>query len=219
MGKADDRRKDKARAQEHADERRRVVLRVYQSCDEATSRKLAQLARKPSCVAGCSHCCSLEVPVTRAEVETMVAWLHEQRTPEQLAAIRERLHGWLAWYRGDYERLVASGMSRVDAFFRHGPPCALLDDHRCSAYPVRPITCRNHYVASPASSCDPAVGDGNVEVMESVAAAASSYVAELRATVERQGGNYLASVHLLQEWLAHLLEVEHEPWVTRRARR
>ena len=212
MGKAEQRQRDKARTQANAAERRRVVLKVLQGCDEAGARKLAQLAATgvvASCAAGCSHCCRLEIPVTRAEGEVLVGWLREHRTAEELDAIRATLRGWLAWYRTE---LPALPMSRVDAFFRHAPSCALLEEGRCSAYEARPITCRNHFVSSPASECDPASGGGEPDAMLAVAQATYDHVVELRRTIERQGGNYLATVHLLPEWLAHLLEVEPEPW-------
>lgn len=215
VGKADQRRLDKARAQAKAEERRRVTLRVYQGCDEVADRTLARLAGRgitPTCAAGCSHCCNLEIPMSRSEGETLVAWLHENRTPEEVEAIRERLRGWLAWYRTEYPKLIASGLSRVDAFFRHAPTCALLVDGRCSAYEVRPVTCRNHLVSSPAAECDPAVGSGDPALIFDVAKASYEHVVQLRRLVENQGGNYLATIHLLGEWLAHLLEVEREPW-------
>jgi hypothetical protein len=216
VGKAEQRRQDKARTLAKADERRRVVLRVYQGCESSAARTLERLAAGgvvPTCAAGCSHCCNLEVPMSRAEGEAIVAWLTENATPEALAEIRERLRAWLAWYRDDYSRLVASGISRVDAFFRHAPPCALLDDGRCRVYPVRPVTCRSHLVSSPVSECDPAVGSGDPAMILDVAKASFDHVAELRAAIESQGGSYLASIHLIGEWLAHLLEVEREPWI------
>jgi hypothetical protein len=217
VGKAEQRRQDKARAIERAAERRRVALRVYQGCDEAGTRKLAELAATgvtPTCAAGCSHCCSLEIPISRAEAEAIVEWLMTNRRPEDLAGIRDRLRGWLAWYRTEYPRLVASGVSRIEAFFRHAPRCALLENERCGAYPVRPVTCRNHYVSSPASACDPASGAGAdaAEPLLAVARATHPNVVELQRVVEGQGGDYLASIHLIAEWLAHLLEVEREPW-------
>lgn len=215
VGKAEQRRQDKARAVARADERRRVALRVYQGCDEAGARKLEELAATgvtPTCTAGCSHCCSLEIPVSRAEGEALVAWLSANRSAEELDAIRARLRGWLAWYRNDYPALVAAGVSRVDAFFRHAPKCALLENDRCGAYPARPVTCRNHYVSSPVSECDPATGSGEPDIILSVARATYPHVVELRRVVESQGGDYLASIHLISEWLVHLLEVEREPW-------
>lgn len=213
MGKADQRRQDKARAAAKADDRRRIVLRVYQGCDDAASRALGRLAERgitPTCSAGCAHCCRLEVPVSRAEAETLAAWLVENLDASALAAIRDRLRAWLAWYRSEYPRLVAAGIERADVFAKHAPSCALLVDGRCSAYPVRPITCRNHFVSSPPQVC---ADGGDPDVILDVSRAAYGAVSELRDLVARQGGNYLASVHLIAEWLAHLLEVEREPWV------
>ena len=215
MGKAEDRRKEKARAVANADERRRVVLRVYEDVDAAGARELARLAGRgvtASCREGCAYCCHLEIPITRPEGEALAAWLLEHRTPEEVEAIRERLRGWLAWYRGECRERVAGGMSRVDVFFRHAPPCALLEGSRCGAYPARPISCRNHYVSSPVEVCDPERGDGDSAYMTSVGQATQQHVAEIRRVIEQQGGSFLASVHLLPEWLAHLLGVEREPW-------
>jgi hypothetical protein len=76
-------------------------------------------------------------------------------------------------------------------------------------YPVRPIPGRNHFVSSPPEVC--ATG-GDPDVILDVSRAASGTVRELRDVVERQGGSYMATIHLIGEWLAHLLEVEREPW-------
>ena len=210
MGKADQRLRDKARAQANAEERRRVVLTVLQGCDDAAAKKLAHLAPAiaPSCTEGCTHCCHLEIPASRAEVEVVVAALHAHRTPAELDAIRARLRAWLAWYRDELPKLG----ERSAAFFRHAPACALLVDQRCIAYEVRPITCRNHLVSSPARDCDPATSTAEPVAILDVPRATYDHVVELRRTIERQGGNYLATVHLLPEWLAHLLDVEKEPW-------
>jgi hypothetical protein len=215
LGKAEQRRQERARAAAKADERRRVALRVLSGCDQAIERKLGELAAagvRPTCAAGCSHCCKLEVPVSRPEAEALVEWLTANRTADELAAIRERLRGWLDWYRIELPRLAANGQSRRDAFFRHGPTCALNVGGMCTAYPARPVACRALYVTSPVAECDPATGRGEPDTLDAVASATYSHVIELRGTVEKQGGDYMASVHLLPEWLVHLLEVEREPW-------
>jgi Fe-S-cluster containining protein len=213
VSKSEQRERDKARAVANADERRRVVLRVLQGCDEAGAKKLAHLATTgsvASCSAGCSHCCRLEIPVSRPEAEVLVAWLTEHRTHDELDAIRAKLRAWLAWYRTE---LPALAMDRTEAFARHAPKCALLaPDGRCGAYEVRPVTCRNYFVSSPVSECDPATTTREPTAMLAVAQATYHHVVEIRRTIERQGGNYMASVHQLPEWLVHLLGVETEPW-------
>jgi hypothetical protein len=37
---------------------------------------------------------------------------------------------------------------------------------------------------------------------------------KLRALIENQGADFNGTVHLLTEWLAHLLGVEAQPWRT-----
>ncbi len=215
MSKTVQRQKEKARAQAKLDERKRVTLRVLEGCEAVSAHKLAELAATgvvPTCAAGCSHCCRLEVPLSRAEAEVLVDWLVANREPAQLDAIRDRLRAWLVWYRNDYRALIASGVSRSDAFAKHAPLCALLEGDRCGAYEARPITCRNHVVSSPVSECDPATSTRGPDVIFAVSVAARTHVLELQNLASRQGGDYLATVHLIAEWLAHLLDVEREPW-------
>jgi hypothetical protein len=217
VGKADDRARAKAKAQANAEARRIVALRVLQGCDEVAARELAVLAAAgvtPSCTSGCTHCCHLEIPVSRPEAEVLVGWLIAHRGAAELDAIRDRLRAWLAWYRDELPALAAAA-DRADAFFRHGPACALLVDRVCTAYEVRPVTCRNHLVSSPVAQCDPATSTGEPDLLLGIARATYDHVVELRRTIERQGGSYEASVHLLPEWLAHLLDVEAEPWSRR----
>lgn len=213
MGKATQKAQEKAVKATQLAERKRVVLEVLRGCDEVAAATLAKIGVAPTCAAGCAHCCSLEVPVTRAEADVLVEWLHAHRA-DALDAIRAKLRGWLAWYRGELAERVRGGMERADAFFRHGVPCALLtDDGRCGAYEVRPVTCRNHLVKSPAAQCDPAVSTAEPEGILEVPRATYDHVVRIRHTIENQGGNWMASVHLLPEWLIHLLDVEREPWL------
>lgn len=191
------------------------MLRVLAGCDEAGTRKLAELAATgvvPTCADGCSHCCRLEIPISRAEGEVLVDWLVANRPPAELDAIRARLVAWLAWYRTEYPRLLATGLSRSEVFAKHAPLCSLLEGNRCGAYAARPITCRNHYVSSPVSECDPATTTREPDPIYAVSMAARTHVMELHDLVSRQGGEYVATIHLIGEWLAHLLEVEREPW-------
>lgn len=218
MSKVDARRADKARKAAQLDERRRVVLQVYREADDAIADALATLGAAgttPSCRAGCAHCCHLEVPTSRAEAEAMVAWLREHKTADELAAIADRARAWLAWSRGELRAQLAAGAERGEAFLKTSPGCVLLDEGgACGAYPVRPMTCRNHYVSSPPERCGPtATRDTTVVSLASVAQATRPMVATIRRTVESQGADFAASLHLIPQWIAHLLEVEQNPWL------
>ena len=100
--------------------------------------------------------------------------------------------------------------------YEHGPGCVALVDGACSIYPVRPLMCRMHFVTSPADACrpisDPAWANVPLAVLASISRVAQPAVLQIRGGVERQGTDFWATVHLLPEWLAHLLLVEDQPW-------
>src|SRR6185369_4977249 len=89
-------------------------------CSEAIDRELGTLAARgivPTCSKGCSHCCRQEILVTRAEAEAIVEWVQASWPAEQIDALKERTRAWLVWYRTDYPRLVASGVTRLVAMY------------------------------------------------------------------------------------------------------
>lgn len=209
----------KEATQHHARARRSLALQVFREVDELVERELARSAahgQPSSCAPGCAHCCRQELYAPRAEVEAIVDWI-ETTAPQLLDELRPRIAAWLAWYRTEYPALVAAGAARRDAFHGHAPPCPALVDDRCTIYPVRPTFCRSHHVTSPPDACrpvgDPARLDAPVASMRLFARVAPIGT-KLRALVESQGADFNGTVHLLVEWLAHLLGVESQPWRT-----
>jgi hypothetical protein len=85
-------------------------------------------------------------------------------------------------------------------------------------YPVRPVVCRTHYVTSPPDACrpngDPAYVDEETEPVFGILSKTAPIAGQLRALIDGQGATFKGTVHILPEWLAHLLEVEREPWQT-----
>jgi Fe-S-cluster containining protein len=208
------------RARELVRERIGVVRAAMQTCDDDIARELTVLAARgvvPSCSRGCAHCCSQEILVPRAEAEAIVDWLRASWSTEQLDALKDRLRAWLAWHHGEFTRRVRAGEDRQTVAYEDGPGCAALRDGTCSIYAVRPTMCRMHYVDSPADACrsarDPAFNAGaKLSVLPSIHRVALPSVHRIRETVNRQGTDYWATVHLLPEWLAHLLGVGDQPW-------
>jgi len=210
---------DKLATQHHAAARRGFALKVFEEVDAVVDRELTMLSakgRRSTCAKGCSHCCRQETYVPRAEAEAAVEWL-QRAAPHLIADLEVRLRAWLTWYRSEYPGLVAGGIARRDAFSAHGPQCPALVDDACSIYPVRPVFCRTYHVSSPADACrpaaDPAHLDVPVEVL-AIAAKTTPIASTLRAFIQSQGSDFKGSVHLLAEWLIHLLEIEPEPWRT-----
>jgi len=101
---------------------------------EAALGKATAISPPPllACREGCDWCCYMRVGTSAAEVLRIAAYLRQTQSAEQLQATRDRV-AQLA----DRRRELKSNQ-RADSRL----PCALLVDHRCSVYPVRPLTCR-----------------------------------------------------------------------------
>lgn len=214
MSKLDKRRAEQARKAAQLDERRRVTLRVHEACDRIAdsivSRAVAA-GKPPSCAPGCAACCHQAILIPRCEAEVLVATIATWSAEDQ-AALRARLVAWLAWYHGAGDLL--DGTHTLAAWITlRSPGCVLLSaDRSCTAYAARPVTCRSLYVTSPPSACEPGSTAGPVRALAAIVDGTREAAEDLRRVVENQGGSFDATMHLLPEWLAHLLDVEREPW-------
>jgi Fe-S-cluster containining protein len=96
-----------------------------------------------ACREGCDWCCYLTVGTTVPEALRIAEYLRRTLSPEELRATRERVAE-----SDDRKRRMSLGQ-RADARL----PCPLLVNHRCAAYPVRPLTCRG-FNSSDAHRCE-----------------------------------------------------------------
>jgi hypothetical protein len=111
--------------------------------DEAVRKAVrAQPPPASACREGCDWCCHLTVGTSVPEVVRIVEHLRQTLSPDEFRAFRERVL-----------RLDAERRQRPAARGKTGLPCALLVDHRCTAYPVRPLTCRG-FNSSDAARCE-----------------------------------------------------------------
>jgi hypothetical protein len=112
---------------------------------EESVRQAAQADPPPAlaCAEGCDWCCHLTVGVSVAEVVRIVDYLRRTLSPGDWQSLRERV---LRLDQRRRELKAARGGAT-------GLPCALLVDHRCAAYPVRPLTCRG-FTSADASRCE-----------------------------------------------------------------
>lgn len=118
----------------------RAAAVAEQAVDEAKRRD----PPPPSaCKEGCDWCCYLTVGTTVPEVIRIVEYLQQTLSPEELQATRQRI----AEREERTQRLTPSQRAEARA------PCALLVNHRCIAYPVRPLTCRG-FNSSDAHACE-----------------------------------------------------------------
>ncbi len=85
-----------------------------------------------ACRAGCSYCCHVQVATTVPEILAIAGMLVEERTPEELALIRERI-----------ERHYRAGLGPDGGRRRTiGRTCPLLEAGSCSIHEYRPLACR-----------------------------------------------------------------------------
>jgi hypothetical protein len=109
------------------------VVQLYRSLD-AVVAAAHERGAAIECQAGCDACCHLRVEVTEAELITLALHLRQWPAPA-LTALRARLQ----------QQLPAPRTARTPP-----RPCALLQDHRCSVYAVRPAACRKAHSLSAA---------------------------------------------------------------------
>jgi Fe-S-cluster containining protein len=136
------------------------VIAVCHNADAVADEGVREALRRqpprapPACREGCAWCCYKLVGAAGPEVLRIVAYLRERSTAEEWEALRERVRRGAEQRRG----LTAAQLRR------RALPCPLLAGDRCSAYPVRPLTCRG-YNSSDARRCEQALEPGSaVEV-------------------------------------------------------
>jgi Fe-S-cluster containining protein len=112
---------------------------------EEAVRQAKEAAPPPglACKAGCDWCCHLTVGTSVAEVVRILEYVRQTLSAEELVVLRERV------VRLDEERRAAKALGRSAA----GVACALLVEHGCMAYPVRPLMCGG-FNSSDAGACE-----------------------------------------------------------------
>jgi Fe-S-cluster containining protein len=95
-----------------------------------------------ACKEGCDWCCHLMVGAGVPEVVRVVEYLRRTLSADEFGALRERV---LRLDARRQELKATAGDPHL--------PCALLVNHRCTAYPVRPLMCGG-FNSSDAAECE-----------------------------------------------------------------
>lgn len=100
----------------------------------AAVRRVKGASKPAACRAGCNYCCHLQVEISVPELLSLVSYVNENFSPEEMEALKARVHEAELQTRGmnSYERLFARVL------------CPLLSDGQCSVYPARPLVCRGY---------------------------------------------------------------------------
>lgn len=124
-------------------------------------KEAARRGELVSCKKGCGACCSQIVPISEIEVyhiADLVAEMPEARRK----VIKERFEKASRHFHeiGIFERIDANPDFSTEEirkiateYFQENVSCPFLEDQSCSIHPVRPLSCREYLVTSPAEIC------------------------------------------------------------------
>ncbi len=183
--------------------------RLYSVVDEAVKYELERLKVEegivPSCKAGCFQCCGQHILMSIAEAKVLAHYIQREFTQPQIEALKIRTQEWHKW---DESRPVRPRLTEKNgqlAIYTHHY-CPMLVEGVCSAYSVRPVTCRSHFVSSPPPVCRPFYDpDSNKErpvAVSSVPLVTEPLSTKIRHFIETSGLYSGSSIMLLPHWLA-----------------
>jgi Fe-S-cluster containining protein len=186
------------------------VNNVYLSVDAATACELERLRYEegviPSCQLGCCHCCQYLILTNIAEARTLAQYIKQKFSAEQISDLRMRTRQWHEWDNSRPGRYPAANIAHPVDLLGYNPCCPLLVNAACSAYPVRPLVCRTHFVCSQPRYCalanNPDSTEASPVVIASIVTAASPFATAIREHIENAGREFSHSVMLLPQWLA-----------------
>ena len=181
------------------------TAQIYRRAEQAIATELARLRDEegivPSCRQGCAACCGQHILATVVEARCLAAYVRSEFSAAQIRALKERTRRWHRWDRRRLQPETNARPSDDDS-----SACPLLIDGSCSVYPMRPLTCRTHFVATDPRYCrmnnDPRSSGGAPVSLSSVVLATGAFSAAIRARIEAENGDYLESIMLLPHWLS-----------------
>ncbi|MFH2130723.1 MAG: YkgJ family cysteine cluster protein [bacterium] len=182
---------------------------VYSSVDCATRLELKRLSSEegvaPTCKAGCFNCCGQHILTNISEAQALSHYIKREFSVKQIEDLRIRTKHWHEWddiRPGRYQRAAAG---KQVPFSAH-QYCPMLVDGKCSAYSMRPVICRTHFVSSAPPACrpyhDPESIQSDPVALKSVLTATYPYSIMIKDRIEQAGLNFCQSIMLLPHWLA-----------------
>ncbi len=185
------------------------VSRIYHSVDEATNRELLLLQSKnnitPTCKRGCFECCKQYILINRPEAHALGQFVRRRFSTEETDRLRSHTRQWHLWNDNRSEKFPLSGIQPADSSDDR-PFCPLLVDGSCSAYSMRPITCRTHFVCSSPSFCcfsnNHKTAESEPLALTSVVNATILFSKRLKERKNKHGSDFSLETMLLPHWLA-----------------
>ncbi len=186
------------------------VNRVYTSVDEATGHELNRLYVEdgilPTCKPGCFHCCGQHILTNSAEAKALAHYIKREFSIDQIDDLKIRTQKWHEWDETRPGRQHDIHIDEQFAFSAYHHYCPMLVEGECSAYPMRPLICRTHFVCSDPIACRPFYDPESIEdhpvALASVIVATNPVSVRIRDSIEKPGFNFYSSTMLLPHWLA-----------------
>lgn len=190
--------------------REKFVTGVYSALDEAIACGLDRLRSEdgiiPTCARGCSHCCRNHIVTNVVEAHALAQHIKREFSIGRIRSLRIRTKQWHEWnnYRpGSYP---SANIREQTDLSHYDHCCPLLVNGTCSAYPVRPVVCRTHYICSHPRFCREANDPGSTTpppvAIRSIIEETSQFSVTIRDHIESTGLDFSRSIMLLPHWLA-----------------
>lgn len=138
-----------------------VLQKMTNGFVEIGVKEVGKQGETVSCAKGCGACCSQLVPITEIEVYH-IAEIVEQMPEAKRKTVKEKFEKASRYFHetGLFARIDASADLSAEEiraiaveYFQANVPCPFLEDQSCSIHPVRPLSCREYLVTSPAEIC------------------------------------------------------------------
>jgi len=187
-----------------------VAINLYAHIDAAAQEELKRLLEKtgtyPTCTLGCYNCCGQHIMISGVEAHVLVQYIKRRFSGEQIEGLRSRTKKWHDW-NNPARKLPPRERETLDPpFTLPSHYCPMLVNGTCSAYAVRPVVCRTHFVSSEPPACR-SINDANyigtaAIKIRSVLDATSPYSQVLKILSARIGSDISRTVMLLPQLLA-----------------
>jgi Fe-S-cluster containining protein len=192
-----------------AAEQDNFMNQLHSSVDEAVRHELDRLKVEegivPTCKAGCFQCCGQHILISIAEAKALAHYIQREFTQPQIDDLKIRTQEWHKWDDSRPVRPRLTEKNEQPSVYTHHY-CPMLVEGVCSAYPVRPVTCRSHFVSSPPPVCkpfyDPDLNKERPVAVSSVLLVTKPHSTKIRHFIENSGLYSESSIMLLPHWLA-----------------
>ncbi len=187
-----------------------VVSLIYHLVDAATGRELLLLRNTkgiiPPCKRGCYQCCNQHILINRSEAHALGQFIRRQFSTEETNRLMLRTRQWHNWNDNRPGKNSLPGINQPAIFSGGRPFCPLLVKGSCSAYPMRPISCRTHFVCSDPAFCrfsdNPSAAKPKPIALTSVVTATNLFSKRLKKSINENASDFSHGTMLLPHWLA-----------------